>query len=563
MSIGNISIRGKISLVFAMLLTLVGLLGGTSLIRSAETNRAVQDLTGRHIPALLQLDKLRDDLSKYRTVIARIVGQSADTAAVSANRAAAAAALDVYRADETVYASFVKGADENALLAQARTMATEYFQSSAHVLDLLGADQAAEARKFYYADTLKLGPAVQIKLDEAAEVYASASKRLGMAAARSHETGRLYVLVLMGSVALLACLAGVFLIAGIAGPITAMTGIMARLAARDLDVTIPAQDRRDEVGRMASAVAVFKNTMIEADRLAADRERLQAEAEAAKQADRNATAAGFETSVGGLVREVSASAGAMEASARAMSATAATSNQQAARVAAAADAASAGVQSVASAAEQLTASIGEISRQVAQSSRIAGQAVEDVRHTDEIVRALAEGAAKIGRVVDLISTIAGQTNLLALNATIEAARAGEAGKGFAVVASEVKNLALQTAQATQEIGGQIGQIQAATGEAVDAIQGIGKTIQNVSAIATTIAAAVEEQGAATSEIARNVQHTAASTREVTSNIADVSRSSDETGAAAGVVLEAAGTMSRRAEQLQNEVRGFIARMRAA
>ena len=178
------------------------------------------------------------------------------------------------------------------------------------------------------------------------------------------------------------------------------------------------------------------------------------------------------------------------------------------------------------------------------------------------MRALADGAEKIGEVVGLITTIASQTNLLALNATIEAARAGDAGKGFAVVASEVKSLANQTARATEEIGTQIGQIQAATKEAVAAIRGITTTIDEVSAIATTIASAVEEQGAATAEIARNVQQTAQAARDVTVNISGISETANETGAAAGHLLGAASDLSKQAERLSAEVDSFVAGIRA-
>ncbi len=221
------------------------------------------------------------------------------------------------------------------------------------------------------------------------------------------------------------------------------------------------------------------------------------------------------------------------------------------------------MQTVASAAEQLTASISEISRQVLQSSRITERAVADARRTDTVVRALSDGAQKIGDVVGLITSIAGQTNLLALNATIEAARAGDAGRGFAVVASEVKNLAQQTAKATDEIGAQIGQIQTATGEAVEAIRAITGVIEEVSTIATAIASAVEQQGAATAEIARNVQQTAVSAHEVTSNIAGVSQAANDTGAAAAQVLSAAEGLSRQAATLTDEVNEFAAGIRAA
>jgi methyl-accepting chemotaxis protein len=190
-------------------------------------------------------------------------------------------------------------------------------------------------------------------------------------------------------------------------------------------------------------------------------------------------------------------------------------------------------------------------------------AVEDARRTDAIVRALAEGAEKIGTVISLITNIASQTNLLALNATIEAARAGDAGKGFAVVASEVKNLANQTGKATEEIGTQIAQIQTATQEAVAAIRGISSTIEEVSQIATTIAAAVEEQGAATAEIARTVQQTSRAAQEVTDGISGVSQAASETGVAADKVLTAAADVSKQADQLSGEVHAFVTRVRAA
>jgi methyl-accepting chemotaxis protein len=201
----------------------------------------------------------------------------------------------------------------------------------------------------------------------------------------------------------------------------------------------------------------------------------------------------FEQTTSGMVGRVAAAATELQATAESMTGIAGMTTQQATNVAAAAEEASVNVQTVAVATEELAASIAEISRRVAQSADIAGKAVEDTRRTDKVVQALAEGAQKIGDVVGLISSIAGQTNLLALNATIEAARAGDAGKGFAVVASEVKNLATQTAKATEEISRQIAQIQAATKEAVGSIQGIGARISEVSEIAAAIAAAVEKQ----------------------------------------------------------------------
>lgn len=352
------------------------------------------------------------------------------------------------------------------------------------------------------------------------------------------------------------------MIRGISVPITEMTSAMRSLAQKDLKTQIPSVGRGDEIGGMAEAVQVFKDNMIKADELLTAQEAERA-ARDRRSAHLESLVRSFETQIGHLAGALSSAATEMEATAQSMATTATQTNQQATTVAAAAEEASAGVQTVASAAEELTSSINEISRQVAHSAQITERAVADGRRTDGIVRALAGGAQKIGDVIALITNIAGQTNLLALNATIEAARAGDAGKGFAVVASEVKSLATQTARATEEIAGQIGQIQASTHEAVEAIKGITAVVEEIGTIATTIAVAVEQQGSATAEIARNVQQAAVSTQSVTSTIAGVSQASNDTGAAASQVLGAARDLSKQAEGLTNEVNGFVAGVRAA
>jgi methyl-accepting chemotaxis protein len=364
--------------------------------------------------------------------------------------------------------------------------------------------------------------------------------------------------------AILAATGGVALVISrnVARPLAGLKAKMQALASGETGIEVPEAGRGDEIGAMARAVLVFKDNAIEAAAHTAER-RAEQERKDRRQAGVDARIHDFEAKVGDLVAALSQGATELTATARSMAESASGADRQAASVAAAAGEASGGVRTVAAAAEELSASIAEISRQVTHSSEITGKAVQDARRTDAIVRALASGAQKIGQVVELISHIAGQTNLLALNATIEAARAGDAGKGFAVVASEVKGLAAQTARATQDIGAQIGQIQAATNEAVEAIVAITGTIEQVSAIADPIAGAVREQGSATSEIARNVQQTEASTRAVTQAIGGVSQAADQAGASANRLLGVADGFSRQAERLTGEVKGFLSGVRAA
>jgi methyl-accepting chemotaxis protein len=313
---------------------------------------------------------------------------------------------------------------------------------------------------------------------------------------------------------------------------------------------------------MAKSIEALRQGAVDAQRASAEQETERAvKAERASRLE--SLLHGFEATVGGMVGRFTAAATNLEGNARSMTSTAGIAGQQAGAVAGAAEDASSGVHALASATEELAASISEIGGQVAQSAKIAGKAAEDARRTDGTVRALAEGAQRIGDIVGLISSIAGQTNLLALNATIEAARAGDAGQGFAVVASEVKSLATQTRRATEEIGSQIGRIQSATMEAVKAIHEISSTISEVSSIATSIATAVEQQGAATAEIARNVSQTSQSVRAVTHTIGDVSQAANGTGSAALLVLSAAGALSKQANDLSGEMNRFVSGVRAA
>lgn len=376
---------------------------------------------------------------------------------------------------------------------------------------------------------------------------------------------RLTHIILFGAtiLAFVLALTAVLAARSISFPLKSMTNAMRRLADGDKTVPIPGIGRKDEIGDMTAAVQVFKDNIVENERLVAEQADAKMRAAAAQKDALNRMADSFEQSVGGIVSAVAAAATEMEGAAQAMTATAEQTSRQATAVSAASNQALANVQTVAAATEELSVSIGEIGQQATRSAQITTKATSEAQRTDITANGLARFAEKIGQVVKLIQQIASQTNLLALNATIEAARAGDHGKGFAVVASEVKALANQTGKATEEIAAQIQSIQGATREVVTAIRAIGTTIGEVSEIASVIAAAVEEQGAATHEIASSVQQAAHGTKEVNSNITGVSQASGEVGIAATQMLDSAKQLAEHSERLRREVGSFLATVRAA
>ena len=420
----------------------------------------------------------------------------------------------------------------------------------------------AAAKDINAGKVVPVGRAMDQTLAKLVELNDNGAEVAGQSAETTYLTAIRLMAAILGGAIVFGLGAAIYMVRDIRRGIGSILKPMGQLTDGELSVEIPHRGENTEIGRIASALQVFKEALVAQkgsdDAANADR------ATSAARAQRIDAATGeFEAMIGELVRSLASASTELEASASSLSATADHSEKLTTMVAAASEEASTNVQAVASATEELSSSVTEISRQVQELARMANDAVDQARETNDRVGELSRAAARIGDVVELINTIAGQTNLLALNATIEAARAGEAGRGFAVVASEVKALAAQTAKATGDIGQQISDIQAATQDSVGAIKQISGTIEKLSEISSTIAAAVEQQGAATQEISRNIQRAALGTQQVSSHITDVERGASETGSASSQVHSAARSLAGESDRLKNQVEKFLDTVRAA
>ncbi|MGZ3361329.1 MAG: methyl-accepting chemotaxis protein [Xanthobacteraceae bacterium] len=346
-------------------------------------------------------------------------------------------------------------------------------------------------------------------------------------------------------------------------PLRAVTESLTVLAEGRTDVEVAHANRHDEIGAIARTVDVFKNNRLERRQLEAERISAEKLAMDRRKAELNQFVEGFRAKIGGIIERVLNSSGQFEKDAQQLTATAHATAKMSGQSADASRQASEHVRSAAAASNELSQSIAEISRRVQESNGVTSDAVKQAEATDERMAELSAAGDRIGDVVKLITSIAEQTNLLALNATIEAARAGDAGRGFAVVAQEVKNLAGQTAKATDEISAHIINMQRATGESVGAIKAIGQTIERISGITTSISSAVEQQGTATQSIAQGVQAAAGGTLDVADNIERVAKNARETGTTSGLMLKSAQELSEVSSHLKDEVEKFLDSVRAA
>ncbi|SMH57649.1 methyl-accepting chemotaxis protein [Azospirillum agricola] len=558
----NLTIRSKLLGILGSFFLLVIGLGVFSLDRLATLNEEAADIRDNWLVSVGLLGDIRSTAQSYRSQEGtHIISTAQADQQLSEERLAGF--VKTLNDKRRQYEALIDLAQEKELYARFSVVWEQYLAISRDKVLVASRknenERAGEIFRGESREAIVKATAILQELTEFNTLQGRMAANRGEAAYRSSIYWVIGAIVFALAFGIAAAVAAV---ATISRPVDRLTAVMHRLSKRDYAAEVNGGDRQDEIGAMARAVQVFKDGLIESDRLSA--------AQAAEQETKQRRAAtvdrliqGFEAQAADALRTVAAAATELDSTAQTMERTASQTRDQATSAAAAAEQTSANVQTVASASEEMSTSIREIATLVTRSTSIAGQAVNEASRTNDTVKGLADAAQRIGAVVQLITNIAGQTNLLALNATIEAARAGEAGKGFAVVASEVKSLANQTAKATEEIAAQITAIQEATDGAVGAIAGISGTITSINDISTSIAAAIEEQGAATAEISRNVQQAAVGTQQVSGIISDVTQATGETGAAAHQVLGAAGSLSRQAENLRREVDQFLSAIKTA
>ncbi|MBO4221198.1 methyl-accepting chemotaxis protein [Bradyrhizobium neotropicale] len=558
------SIRAKIITVVALLLVAMTGMGLLAVRNMQAINANTVDITTSWLPSVRVLGELRAGVITYRNVIREHM-LSETLEEKLANEKTLVTVVEGNMKARKSYETMITSPEERALYTQWSDTWDRYRKGTEEVMALSRKDVGKiphDAHELNSKTVNKIGLEADAILLKDIELNKVGADKAAEDAAVNYSSAFAILAVILLAAVLVGAAISFLLIRDVSAGIASIVKPMQALGNGDLTAEVPHQGEKTEIGTMADALQVFKEALIA--KKAAD-EAAAADAEAKIERGRrvDAITRNFETMIGEIVQTVSSASAQLEAAAGTLSSTATRSQELTTTVASASEEASTNVQSVASATEELSSSVTEISRQVQESARMASDAVGQARSTNDRVSELSKAASRIGDVVELINTIAGQTNLLALNATIEAARAGEAGRGFAVVASEVKALAEQTAKATGEIGQQITGIQAATQESVNAIKEISNTIERLSEISSTIAAAVEEQGAATQEISRNVQQAAQGTHQVSANITDVQRGATETGSASSQVLSAAKALSGDSSRLKVEVSKFLDSVRAA
>mgnify|MGYP001766245461 CR=1 FL=1 len=556
----RVSVKMSLVVVVGLLTAFLVGLGGISVRQMGQMNAASDEVETDWLPSIRALADVKYTITRYRLIGARHVLSTDGAAMAELDRRLDETRQDLDRGFAK-YAALISSDEERRLWASFREEWQRYVALQDEAL-VASRKNASENAARVFAETSKLFSDALAVLDRDIALNDQAAAAAMRLVESEYQTARRIVIVVSGVALLVAAAAVAFVLFGVTGPLHGLNEAMAHVSQGRLDTVIPSVERRNEIGDMARTLVVFRDGLADAERLR--RAQIEREAEAARRLvqERHAIADRFMATMGSLASNFVKSSSEVADAARNLSATAEETAVQAQSVSQAAEEAATNVETVAASTEEMAASVRQINEQVRNSTRIAETAADEAAATEANIRGLSEAAEKIGDVVNLIRDIAGQTNLLALNATIEAARAGEAGKGFAVVASEVKQLAAQTARATDEIGQKIGEIQSATAETVGSIARIVGTIGTIREVTGIIADAVSQQGAATDEISGNTHRAAQGAGLVTENIAGVGHAAEMTGSASTQLMGLSDELSRRSADLTREVESFVGTLRA-
>lgn len=559
MSFPHLSIAAKLYAIFALLATVTVALAGTAVVSSREHARLTAELDTAYSGVA--------NVERVQALIHAVIAESqgiflAADDSIASDRAVALKRLNDRIADVMKDWQGTTGADDAEQFSAFSGRIRIFRDFRKQVADRAIASGAAAARQLAEFDEASTGQiALSKNLEQLAQIYVQRAQVISDAVERTNARTT-WLMTTLGAVALLLAAAGAFIIwRAVVRPLAEITRVTEAVADKKA-VDIPYRGRRDEIGALASSVAVFQAAMRHNEELNQTVSN-DAAARARRQDEVGAEIQRFSLEAEAMLAQLASLSEAVRKSAKDLAGAVEVTSDRTTRAIAASGEANSNVRDIASAADELAASVLEIERQVSQANSIAIKAVDEAEQTNATVKELSEAAGRIGDVIRLITDIAEQTNLLALNATIEAARAGDAGRGFAVVAGEVKALAGQTARATEEIGAQIAAMQQATGRSISAIGAIERTIREIGDISGAIAAAVTEQGAATQEIARSVEAASQRSSETADQINRVNEATASTGTHASQARNVADELGAVASRIRAQMDEFFKRLRAA
>ncbi len=453
----------------------------------------------------------------------------------------------------------VEVAGERALTDKSRALAASILEASESFLEM--GEALAEGEELDHDAIVALEKTIEPGLEELVESAAAAGFEFRLHAEEQIEQQQLIQLVLVVASTVLAVFVALLLARQIAQPLKLVTSALQRILEGDLTVEVTSKSK-DEIGALCKAVQALKDMTLKMQRMAEEQEETKRMAEVTKRQAMERMADDFEKKISSSVDICSASASELQNTAKDLTAHTKETQEFAHSAASVTDDAANDVQTVASTTEQISGSIADIDRQVRESATVAREAVGQIESTNAVVANLEQEAQGIGEVINLIQEIAQQTNLLALNATIEAARAGEAGKGFSVVASEVKNLAEQTASATDRIADQISKMVEITAQTVQSIKGVAETVEGMHETANHVSETMEQQSQATREIFQAISGVSQKTEQALENIKNAESTSGTAETQAHSFLEAAQQLSRQSAMLKSNLAEFLSEIRS-